>query len=119
MQDAFVTAVRQRRRFRGDGPLEAWVWRIVLNKARDVRRRRLRPEPSTPMSHNGHRGDAETRLLLSRLPTRQREAIFLRYYAGLDYRAIGEILGITAGTVGATLSVAREALRDMVEVHDG
>ncbi len=41
VQEAFATAVRKRRSFRGEGPLEAWVWRIVLNAARsDVRRRR-------------------------------------------------------------------------------
>ena len=39
VQEAFATAVRKRRSFRGEGPLEAWVWRIVLNAARsDVRR---------------------------------------------------------------------------------
>ena len=31
VQDAFATAVRKRRSFRGEGPLEASVWRIVLN----------------------------------------------------------------------------------------
>jgi RNA polymerase sigma factor CnrH len=39
VQDSFVTAVRKRRRFRGDAPLAAWVWRIVLNRARDRRPR--------------------------------------------------------------------------------
>lgn len=34
VQSAFTTAVRERRSFRGDGPLEAWVWRIVVNEAR-------------------------------------------------------------------------------------
>ena len=34
VQEAFVTAVRKPRSFPGDGPLEAWVWRIVLNAAR-------------------------------------------------------------------------------------
>ncbi len=39
VQEAFATAVRKRHSFRGEGPLEAWVWRIVLNAARsDVRR---------------------------------------------------------------------------------
>lgn len=32
--EAFVRAVRRRRRFRGEGPLEARVWRIVVNSAR-------------------------------------------------------------------------------------
>ena len=34
------SAVRKRRSFRGAGSLEAWVWRIVVNAARDARRRR-------------------------------------------------------------------------------
>jgi RNA polymerase sigma-70 factor (ECF subfamily) len=46
VQDAFASAVRQRARYRGEGPLEAWLWRIVLNSARDrARRRRRAPIP--------------------------------------------------------------------------
>jgi RNA polymerase sigma factor (sigma-70 family) len=52
VQDAFVTAVRKRRTFRGDGSLEAWVWRIVLNKARDARRRQ-RPSAAAGASAGG------------------------------------------------------------------
>ena len=37
VQDAFVRAITSRAAFRGDGPLEAWVWRIVVNAARDAR----------------------------------------------------------------------------------
>ena len=44
--------------------------------------------------------------MLARLPERQRTAVFLRYYADLDYAAIGEALGITTGTVAATLNAA-------------
>jgi DNA-directed RNA polymerase specialized sigma24 family protein len=41
VQEAFATAVRKRRSFRGEGPLEAWVWRIVLNAARSDARRSM------------------------------------------------------------------------------
>ena len=40
VQEAFAKAVRKRRSLRGRGSLEAWVWRIVVNAARDVRRKR-------------------------------------------------------------------------------
>ncbi|HEY5057664.1 MAG TPA: sigma factor [Gaiellaceae bacterium] len=46
VQDAFARAVRKRRRFRGEGPLEAWVWRIVGR--RGARRRRQRALPTFP-----------------------------------------------------------------------
>ena len=118
VQEAFATAVRKRGSFRSEGPLEAWVWRIVLNAARsDVRR--IVPAVVSfdePASTNGHREqDAELRVALARLPERQRTAVFLRYYADLDYAAIGEALGITTGTVAATLNAAHTTLRSRLE----
>jgi RNA polymerase sigma-70 factor (ECF subfamily) len=117
VQNAFATAVRKRRSFRGDGPLEAWIWRIVLNAARsDVRGTAPAVEYDVPASANGHpEHDAELRGALARLPERQRAAVFLRYYADLDYAAIGEALGITTGTVAATLNAAHSALRIRLE----
>lgn len=108
VQEAFTKAVRRRRRFRGEGSLEAWVLRIVVNAARDTRRRRLRrvelPEPITA------RAD-ELGLPLELLTDRQREVLFLHYYADLDYTTIAHALGISPGTVGAILSAARQTLR--------
>jgi RNA polymerase sigma factor (sigma-70 family) len=117
VQDAFATAVRKRGSFRGDGPLEAWVWRIVLNAARtEVRRTRPAVDLDEPAAGNGHpERDVELRVALARLPERQRTAVFLRYYADLDYAAIGEALGISAGTVAATLNAAHTALRTRLE----
>ena len=49
--------------------------------------------------------------LVARLPERQRTALFLRYYADLDYAAIAELLSIRPGTVGKLLHDARATLR--------
>jgi RNA polymerase sigma-70 factor (ECF subfamily) len=119
VQEAFATAVRKRRSFRGEGPLEAWVWRIVLNAARsDIRRGLPPPAPDERVSANGRpQDDIELRLALARLPERQRTAVFLRYYADLDYAAIGEALGIAPGTVAATLNPAHTTLRARLEVR--
>ena len=119
VQEAFATAVRKRGSFRGDGPLEAWVWRIVLNAARsDVRRNAAVPDPDLRFVTNGHpERDAELRVALARLPERQRTAVFLRYYADLDYAAIGAALGVAEGTVAATLNAAHAALRTRLEVR--
>ena len=59
--------------------------------------------------------DAELRVALACLPERQRTAVFLRYYADLDYVAIGQALGIRTGTVAATLNAAHTALRSRLE----
>jgi DNA-directed RNA polymerase specialized sigma24 family protein len=49
------------------------------------------------------------------MPDRQRLVLFFRYYADLDYQAIAATLGITPGTVGATLNAAHAALRRSLE----
>jgi RNA polymerase sigma factor (sigma-70 family) len=122
VQDAFATAVRKRTRFRGEAPLEAWLWRIVLNKSRDQRRheRLFASSSEAAVSPNGHEADAAVRTVLAALPNRQREVIFLRYYADLDYRRIAELLGISEGTVAATLSAARSTLGERLRegAHD-
>lgn len=108
VQDAFVKALRKRRSYR-DGNLEAWVWRIVVNAARDAGRRKRR-KLAAPLPVEA-RAD-ELGLPLERLTERQREVLFLRYYADLDYAVIADALDISPGTVGATLTAARETLRN-------
>src|SRR5580765_7657663 len=54
VQEAFARAVRKRRSFRGRGTLEAWVWKIVVNAARDARRRRALPPDPSGAATNGH-----------------------------------------------------------------
>ena len=108
VQEAFAKALRRRRRFRGEANLEAWVWRIVVNAARDAgRRRRRKPELPQPVEARA----GELGLPLDLLTERQREVLFLHYYADLDYGTIADSLGISPGTVGATLSAARQTLR--------
>jgi len=111
VQEAFATAVRKRRSFRGDGTLEAWVWRIVVNAARDARRRLPAPAEPAETRTNGHAPVVPLDLLTER----QREIVFLHYYADLDYAAIAEALAISPGTVGATLNAARATLRQALE----
>jgi DNA-directed RNA polymerase specialized sigma24 family protein len=108
VQEAFAAAVRKRRSFRGRGTLEAWVWRIVVNAARDARRRARAPVPAVATATNGH----APAVALDLLTQRQREIVFLRYYADLDYAAIATALEISPGTVGATLNAARKVLRE-------
>jgi RNA polymerase sigma-70 factor (ECF subfamily) len=117
IQDAFALALRRRETFRGEGSLEAWLWRIVLNSARDRRRARRRELPWTlrePESEASLPGDDLRDVLLS-LPERQRLAVFLRYYADLSYEQIAEALAVKPGTVAASLNAAHAALRRELE----
>ena len=46
------------------------------------------------------------------LTPRRRVVVFLRYFADFSYAEIAEALGISEGTVAATLAQARAALYD-------
>jgi RNA polymerase sigma factor (sigma-70 family) len=119
VQDAFARLIRSRKRFRGEGSLDGWVWRTVVNTARNARRdtskHRADDSMAEPAATNGHVVDAGVRALLATLPERQRLVLFLRYYADLDYRAIAEVLEIQPGTVGATLNQAHSAMRRLLK----
>jgi RNA polymerase sigma-70 factor (ECF subfamily) len=121
VQEGFAAAIRSRHTYRGEGPLEAWIWRAVVNAA-------LKARHGTPT--DGELGDdvaaepprhlLEASPLVARLPERQRLIVFLRYYAGLDYRSIAAALEIEVGTVSASLATAHAAVRRMLrEVEHG
>jgi RNA polymerase sigma-70 factor (ECF subfamily) len=118
VHDAFAGAVRGRRGFRREGPLEAWLWRAVVNAAlkareREVGETRVR---RVDVERDGYvTGSGELGAVIAALPERQRLALFLRYYADLDYRGIAVALGVEVGTVSATLSAAHTAVRRALE----
>lgn len=118
VQEGFAIALRRRESFRGDASLETWLWRIVLNLARD-RQRALQRQPLAEMSDLAQEAaDPATdgiRASLLRLPERQRLAVFLRYYADMSYAQIAEALGVKPGTVAASLNAAHAALRQQIE----
>jgi RNA polymerase sigma factor (sigma-70 family) len=114
VHDAFVRAVRYRRNLRDHATADGWICRIVINEARRGRRKAppVAPEPDPPEPYE----DADAvRAALAALPERQRLALFLRYYADLDYAAIAEALSITRGTVSATLHAAHATLQTQLK----
>lgn len=118
VQEAFARALRALPGFRGDVPLEAWVFTILTNHCRDLRRADLqftvdRPAEAVANDHPGEH--AELRAAVAMLPERQRLVLFLRHYADLDYESIGATLGIERGTVAATLHAAHTRLRQMLK----
>jgi len=119
VQEGFARALAGIDGFRGDGTLEAWVWRICINQARDQRRR---PTAEALDDHLGSEmawpeRDPELWAALRRLPERRRLVVFLRYFADLSYQESATVTGMRVGTVAATLNKAHTSLRDALEVR--
>src|SRR5262245_14103164 len=117
VQEGLVRALVGRSSFRGRGTLEAWLWKVVVNAARNVAARTPRVVDGEESDAPADGSDAEVGVVrehLARLPERQRLVLFLRYYADLDYAAIARVLGIRRGTVSATLNQAHATLRPLL-----
>lgn len=124
-QDAFVAAYRQRARYRGDGPVEAWLYRIVVNAAiSTLRRRRGRAvvaldsfREGPPLSTDATEPAVDAACLaeaLRRLDHRARAAVVLRYYLDLDYATIARVLDTSPSNVGVILTRSRDRLRSSI-----
>lgn len=112
VQESFARALKSRAEFRGDGPLEAWIWKIALRVAFEMRGQANEVElaeafePDLPQPER----DEKLAAALRELSPRRRLVIFLRYVADLDYREIARVCEISEGTVAATLAQAKAAL---------
>ena len=141
-QDVFLSVFRTIHRFRGQSALKTWIYRIVINQARNRQRWWRRHGRATQVSLDDHiraHGELQTeaahaspdRVLrqrelagrlwgaLERLPFDQRSAIVLREIDGLSYDEIAFSLGVVVGTVKSRLARARDALRhELRETRD-
>jgi RNA polymerase sigma-70 factor (ECF subfamily) len=132
-QEVFLRVFRTIHRFRGQSALRTWIFRIVVNQARNRqrwwRRRHRReqvsldehielhgdmPETDGPTPDRVfHRKEVADKLwaALEALPFDERTAIVLREVDGLSYDEIAFSLDVTLGTVKARLTRARQELR--------
>jgi RNA polymerase sigma-70 factor (ECF subfamily) len=114
VQQAFAQAVAERRSFRGEGSLSAWVWKIALRQALALREDFAHADVNGALDPSlvEPAYDPALAAALHALSPRRRLVVFLRYFADLSYGEIAELVGVSEGTVAATLSQAHEALRD-------
>jgi RNA polymerase sigma-70 factor (ECF subfamily) len=133
-QDAFLSAFRAMRKFRG-GSFKAWLLRIVTNACYDqLRAKQRRPTSSlddlpVEVDHTNYLHDpaeqpdefVERRELsaliqagISTLPVEQRVILVLSDVQGMSYQEVAEVTGISLGTVKSRLSRGRAKVRDFL-----
>lgn len=129
VQDAYLSAYRDRGRFRGDAPARSWLLRIVVNAALSTTRR-SRPrlvaidgvEDMLPAPADDVARAADHLALdgaMAQLDPRSRAAVVLRYYVDQDYAEIAKALGTNANNVGVILHRALERLEHELRGPDG
>jgi RNA polymerase sigma-70 factor, ECF subfamily len=132
-QDAFIRAFQALASFRGDSAFYTWLFRIVMNVARDRARQhaargrafgteridekdwdRILVDQGTSPDTNATQVEERERIgrALATLSEPHRAIIMLSDLEGLSYREIAEVLDIPMGTVMSRLHNARRRLRD-------
>lgn len=125
VQDALTTACAKWPKIRAADDPDAYVRRMIVNAHiswwRRFRRRELPvpdPMPGALASSDGSadRADAEAVWsLCATLPSKQRAAVVLRYYEGLSYAEIGEVLDCAEATARSRVHRALAELRQTLK----
>ena len=97
----------------------AWLLGILADRCRRLRTR----GPAAVVELVEHEEpaampDVDLEQALDRLTDRQRTAVDLHYFVGLDVATVAEVMGVAPGTVKATLHQSRARLRDLLGDDD-
>ncbi len=122
-QEAFITAFRKIRQFRGDAPFWGWLRRVVINHAISALRKLPKADPVELQEyHASCEGDQERIGLsmdlesaLASLGADDRAVVWLHDVEGYNHREIARLFGKTESFSKTRLSRARAKLRAALE----
>jgi RNA polymerase sigma-70 factor, ECF subfamily len=138
-QEVFLRVYRSRETYRAEARFSTWLYRIAtnlgVNYARDNRHERMastvyldetdsetRTTPDVADSTPGAEADMLQRERLNairqhvmELPERQRVAVLMHKYEGLDYRQIGDVLKLSESATKSLLFRAYQTLREKLK----
>lgn len=138
-QEVFLRVYRARDSYRAEAKFTTWLYRIAtnlaVNQARDTRHERSAqtiyldapdPESGTTPDVADDEPSVEQNLLrdermaairthVMALPERQRMAVLMHKYQGMDYRQIGEVLKLSESATKSLLFRAYQTLRDKLK----
>jgi RNA polymerase sigma-70 factor, ECF subfamily len=138
-QEVFLRVYRARGSYRAEARFTTWLYRIAtnlaVNYARDTKNERTaqtvyldQPDPETGTTPDlaDDEPSAEERLLrdermaairihVMALPERQRMAVLMHKYQGMDYRQIGEVLKLSESATKSLLFRAYQTLREKLK----
>ena len=138
-QEVFLRVYRSRETYRAEARFSTWLYRIAtnlgVNYARDTRLQRnastvyldeTDPETGTTPDVADSRPGAEAELVrrerlnsirqhVLALPERQKMAVLMHKYEGMDYKQIGEVLKLSESATKSLLFRAYQTLREKLK----
>jgi RNA polymerase sigma-70 factor (ECF subfamily) len=129
-QDTFVYALRNLKRYEpGRSAFRTWLYTIAISRCRNKRRRKWLPtltladfaerQASTepPLEAIAEAQNRREVVLdaLHKLSPKLREAVVLRYFDGLSYREMAEVLSCPQKTAESRVRLAHDALYSLLD----
>ena len=122
-QQSFMTAYEKLPTLRNSAAFGVWIMRIARRYAIESVKRSSEPlpPPERPANdnhkHNGTLDDEKQQLLsfVMKLPTHEKQAVMLRYFADHKVREVAAITGRPIGTITKQLSRAHQRLRALLQ----
>lgn len=125
MQEGFIRVFKHVKDFRGDGSLEGWVRRTMVNTAINFYRKRIKRGINTDLKYVKGRADDKVYVieklaaeeiieLVKKLPAGYRTVFNLNVIEGYTHKEIGDMLHISENTSKSQLSRARASLQKMI-----
>jgi RNA polymerase sigma-70 factor, ECF subfamily len=126
VQQVFLTAWRELRHLRDNGRVEAWLYRLLVNACYSEVRHTRRWQPGlkliSDIDSRSQEDDAQTLAIrdeleraFHRLSAEQRTVLVMHHYLGMSGAEIGEVLGLSPGTVRSRMHYARQQMRAAIE----
>jgi RNA polymerase sigma-70 factor, ECF subfamily len=130
LQEVWVIALRRHQVVAASGQVGGWLYRVLANVVRNLRRNRSRrrgllrrflPGTEVVAAPVGTLEEEQVKGALwreiMRLPDLQRQVLLLRVVEGLSTEETAEVIGRAQGTVKASLHRALQRLRSKVGDH--
>lgn len=123
VQEMWIIAIRKIDLFRWESELKTWLTAILINLARERRKKEERetalindlPAESVNSNEMPLFSAAELEQAIAQLPAGYRQVIVLHDIEGYKHDEIGAILDVSVGTSKSQLHHARRALREILK----
>ena len=127
LQDVFMKVWKHHKNFRGEAKLSTWIYRIAVNTAISLLRKKKPTKPIEDFEYMpADTKPFDPRIIkiekaIQRLPEGEKKVFVLHDVEGFTHEEIGEILDISQGTSKSQLHKARKKLQEMLKgkVHVG
>ena len=118
LQETEIRAWKQIRKLRKEETFNSWLFRIMINCAKDILKKRIETiqlEESYWVTEKQTIDTIELKEVFTELPDRYKIPLILHYYSGFNIREIAQQLDMPENTVKTRLARGRQRLKILLE----